>query len=262
MEWLTQQGKTGAFVMRRAACYIRVSTEEQSEYSPDSQQRAICDYAQKNGIHLLTEECYSDIGISGRHAANRPGFLAMLRRAKERPRPFEMILVWKLSRFSRNRSDSIVYKQQLRKLGISVVSVTEPICEDPTSVLMEAMLEAMDEYYSLNLGEEVRRGMREKFRRGGVVTAPPFGYRVKDGQFVLVPEEAELIRQMQARHLAGESYLSIAAWLNEAGVRTRRGGIFHGRAVSYILNNPVYYGYQRWDGDLVAGSFPAILTKS
>lgn len=246
---------------KRAVCYVRVSTEEQTEYSPDSQKKAIADYADAHGIALLPDGCYADIGISGRRAGNRPAFLEMLARARERPRPFELVLVWKFSRFSRSRSDSIVYKQQLRKLGVSVVSVTEPICDDPTAVLMEAMLEAMDEYYSLNLGEEVRRGMREKFRRGGVVTGAPFGYRVERGRFVLCPEEAEAVRRMRAWRGEGCSYREIAERLNDGAVRTRRGGRFHGREVSYILHNPIYWGYQRWEGQLVRGDFPRIFPE-
>lgn len=250
-----------ALAGKRAVCYIRVSTEEQTEYSPDSQKKAISDYAEAHGIVLLPDGCYADIGISGRKAGNRPAFLEMLGRARERPRPFDLVLVWKFSRFSRSRSDSIVYKQQLRKLGVSVVSVTEPICADPTAVLMEAMLEAMDEYYSLNLGEEVRRGMREKFRRGGVVTGAPFGYRVEEGRFVLCPEEAEAVRQMRAWRGEGCSYREIAERLNDGAVRTRRGGRFHGREVSYILHNPIYWGYQRWDGQLAPGDFPRIFPE-
>ncbi len=250
-----------ALTGKRAVCYIRVSTEEQSEYSPDSQKKAILDYADAHGILLLPDGCYADIGISGRKAGNRPAFLEMLARAREKPRAFELVLVWKFSRFSRSRSDSIVYKQQLRKLGISVVSVTEPICSDPTAVLMEAMLEAMDEYYSLNLGEEVRRGMREKFRRGGVVTGAPFGYRVERGHFVLCPKEAEAVRQMLVWRSEGCSYREIAERLNENSVPTRRGGKFHGREVSYILHNPIYWGYQRWDGQLVRGEFPPIFPE-
>ena len=88
----------------------------------------------------------------------------MIAAAKQKPAPFRVILVWKFSRFARNREDSIVYKSMLRRqCGIDVISVSEPVGDDKLSVLIEAMIEAMDEYYSINLGEEARRGMKKKF---------------------------------------------------------------------------------------------------
>lgn len=82
--------------------------------------------------------------------------MRMIATAKKNPKPFDAILVWKFSRFARNRQDSIVYKSMLRKeLGIDVISVSEYIGDDKMSIITEAIIEAMDEYYSVNLAEEV-----------------------------------------------------------------------------------------------------------
>lgn len=245
----------------RAAAYIRVSTEEQVEFSPESQYREICRYAQREGYVLPEAYIFRDVGISGRKAMNRPAFVEMIRMAGIRPRPFDVILVWKFSRFSRSRSDSIVYKSKLKKLGIRVLSVAEPLQEDPTSLLMEAMLEAMDEYYSVNLGQEVRRGMEEKFLRGGVVSIPPFGYTVRDGAFMLEEREAFLVREMFRRALLGDSQRCIARWLNEMGAVTHRGGAFHAREVGYILRNPFYIGIQRRNGQEVRGQQEPLISE-
>ena len=232
--------------MQTGAAYIRVSTEEQTEYSPDSQLGRIRDYADAHQILLPEKYIYLDEGISGRHARTRPAFMRMIADAKEKPRPFDVILLWKFSRFARNRQDSILYKSMLRKeCGIEVVSITEQLSKDPTSILIEALLEAMDEYYSLNLAEEVRRGMNEKFSRGGVVSVPPFGYRMGDGRFVPDPEKASLIPQIFQDYLAGKSSRQIAAALNAAGIRTNRGKPFQSRTVDYILSNPTYTGKLR-----------------
>ena len=84
-------------------------------------------------------------------------------RAKSTPKPFDVILVHKFDRFARNREDSVVYKSLLRsELGIQVLSITENIGDDKMSVIIESMLEAMAEYYSLNLSDEVKKGMSEK----------------------------------------------------------------------------------------------------
>jgi DNA invertase Pin-like site-specific DNA recombinase len=230
----------------RAAAYIRVSTEDQMEYSPDSQLKKIREYAEHQNI-LLIEDCiFIDEGISGRHTSNRPAFLRMIQAARQKPHSFDQILVWKFSRFARNRQDSIFYKSMLRKeCGVDVVSVTEQLSDDPTSVLIEALLEAMDEYYSLNLAQEVRRGMNEKFSRGGVVSIPPFGYRMKDGHFEADPDTAPYVKCIFEDYLSGLHPLEIAEKLNKQGISTRRGNAFTARAVRYILANPFYAGYQR-----------------
>lgn len=154
--------------MKIGAAYIRVSTDMQLELSPESQLKAIRDYAKKNDIILSNEFIFRDEGISGRKAEKRPDFMRMIAVAKSKPKPFDVILIWKFSRFARNREDSIVYKSMLRKqCGIDVISISEQLSEDKTSILIEALLEAMDEYYSINLAEEVKRGMTEKARRVG-----------------------------------------------------------------------------------------------
>ena len=144
--------------MRTAAAYIRVSTDDQVEFSPDSQLKCIREYAQHNDIILLDDHIYMDEGISGKDTRHREAFNRMIGVAKTKPKPFDIILVWKFSRFARNREDSIVYKSMLRKqCDIQVVSISESLGDDKTSILIEAMIEAMDEYYSINLAEEVRR---------------------------------------------------------------------------------------------------------
>ena len=97
--------------MRTAAAYIRVSTDGQLEYSPDSQLKVIRDYAQKHDF--LLPEAYifrEEEGISGKEAKKRPAFMRMIGIAKQKPKPFDCIILWKFSRFARSRRDSIVYK--------------------------------------------------------------------------------------------------------------------------------------------------------
>lgn len=229
--------------MKLGAAYIRVSTAEQTELSPDSQLKLIMEYAKNNNIILTNNHIYADEGISGRNAEKRPAFMRMIAAAKSKPRPFDVILVWKFSRFARNREDSIVYKSMLRKqCGIEVISISEPTGEDKTAVLMEAMFEAMDEYYSLNLAEEVRRGMHEKISRGGIITTAPLGYVVKDGIYAIEPQEAEIIKKIYKDYLDGVNRNQIVRELNAMGVKSKRNKEFTPRGVTYILTNPVYIG--------------------
>jgi len=232
-----------------AAVYIRVSTEEQTEYSPDSQLKEIQAYAANHGIFISPTHIYVDEGISGRKSRNRPAFQRMLSAARQQPPPFHIVLVYKFSRFARNREDSIVCKNLLRKkCGISVRSVTEPLDDDnKISIVMESVIEAMDEYYSLNLSEDVRRTMLEKHLRGEPQCAPPYGYRMEGKR--LLPDEptANIVREIFHRFAAGEGYYAIARSLNENGITTRQGKPFENRTVEYILRNPVYMGSLRWN---------------
>lgn len=234
--------------MKIAAAYIRVSTEDQVEYSPDSQLRAIQNYAEKNGYYLPEQYVFIDEGISGRTVGKRKGFKQMIALAKSKPTPFNSILVWKYSRFARNREDSVVYKSMLRKqCNIDVVSISESTGDDKMSILFEAMIEAMDEYYSINLSEEVKRGMTEKAKRGGVLSVAPFGYKVKDGEYVIIPEEAEVLKDVFISYANGSGFLSLAKKLNTLGVRTHRGNRIENRTIEYWLNNPTYIGKTRWN---------------
>lgn len=232
--------------MKIAAAYIRVSTDDQVEYSPDSQLKAIQKYAKEHNYILPDEFIFVDEGISGRKAEKRPAFQRMIGTAKIKPAPFEIILLWKFSRFARNRQDSIVYKSMLRKqCGIDVISISEPLGDDNTSVLFEAFIEAMDEYYSLNLAEEVRRGMQEKFSRGGVVSQPPFGYRMADGIFTPDETTAPIVQMIYSDYLAGVPVRQIAQKLNTLGIRSKNGNLFENRTIEYILTNPTYTGKLR-----------------
>lgn len=232
---------------RRGAAYIRVSTDDQIEYSPESQLVEIRRYAEANHIALPEEFIFVDEGISGKSIRNRDGFLRMIDAAKCRPRPFDVLLLWKFSRFARNREDSILYKSMLRReLGIEVISVSEPIGDEGISIILEAMIEAMDEYYSINLAGEVRRGMTQRAREGKPNTCAPMGYRMRSGNYEVDPDTAPIVRKMYDDFVGGKPLVTIAREFNAMGVRTRYGNPLQNRTVEYILRNPVYIGKIRW----------------
>lgn len=235
--------------MKIAAAYIRVSTDDQLEYSPDSQLAQIRRYAKTNGFVLPQEYIFiEEEGRSGRCSTKRPEFLRMITTAKKKPKPFDAILVWKYSRFARNRQDSIVYKSMLRKeLGIEVISISEYLGDDKMSIITEAIIEAMDEFYSVNLAEEVTRGMTEKAHRGQPLTYAPFGYRIENKKYLPDPDTAPLVQMIYADFLSGIGYREIANKLNDMNVRTRFGNRMENRNIEYILRNPVYIGKIHWN---------------
>lgn len=235
--------------MLKGAAYIRVSTDRQDEYSPDAQKRLIYEYAEKNNIMLSPDHIYTEIGISGKKADKRPEFQRMIANCKSKDHPIDVILVWKFSRFARNQEESIFYKNMLSRIGIDVVSISEPIPEGFIGELVQRIFEWMDEYYSINLAGEVRRGMTQKVLTGGYVAKAPYGYdHVKMGTPTINEKQASVVKSIYnkfAYQSLGTS--TIARQLNNSGIRTGTGNTWCPKTIKYILQNPFYIGFIRWD---------------
>jgi DNA invertase Pin-like site-specific DNA recombinase len=231
--------------MNIGAAYVRVSTDSQEEYSPESQIKLIQDYAKRQGYVIPSDFIFRDDGISGKRADKRPAFQLMIAKAKESPPSFDTIFVWKYSRFARNQEESLVYKNMLKKNGVSVISISEPSSDSPYSSLIESIISWMDEYYLINLAQEVRRGMTEKARRGEAMGTAPFGYTCKDKTFV-PNENAPIIQWVFEQYTNGKGASTIARELNAMGIKTRRGNPIDNRWVTYVLSNPAYIGKIRW----------------
>ena len=217
----------------KVCIYARVSSDKQDmDLSISAQLRAVRDYAQRNGHQVVRE--LVDEAESGR-TASRPAFREMIALARLKQPPFEAILVWKLNRFSRSRADSITYKTLLRNKGVEVLSINEPMDDSPTGRLIEGVIESIDEFYSANLGQDIRRGLRENASRGFYSgSRPPYGYRrieVSDGKktrhrLELEPEESTAVQTVRrifdlaARDVGCKE---IAKALNRDGLRTAKG---------------------------------------
>ena len=258
------------------ALYARVSSDRQDvDLSVAAQLRAMRDHAKKNN-HLVVRE-YIDEAESGR-ISNRPQFRKMIEEAKRPEAPFQEILVWKFSRFTRKREHAVAFKSMLRRKGIRVTSITEHADDSPTGKLMEAIIESVDEFYSENLAQEVIRGMREAASRGFWVTPnPPFGYRkiyVQDGpkkrpRLEVDKKQAPVIRRMFEMALQGKSSLDITKALNKEGIASPRGKQWLKTSVHNMLNNEAYTGTLVWGTKAKDGAppvrvnkaFPALVTK-
>ena len=229
------------------AAYVRVSTDDQLEYSPDSQLRLIREYAKREGYVVPDEFVFQDDGISGSKAEKRPAFMLMVAKAKEKDPPFDTIFVWKFSRFARNQEESLVYKNLLKKNGVTVRSVSEPSSEDnPFSGLIESVISWMDEYYLTNLSSEVKRGMKEKATRGEAMGRAPYGYVVKDKVLVPDPATAPNVLFIFEQFAQGKSFRQVAIECEAAGIRPRSGKPFDSYCLRYVLRNPAYIGKIRW----------------
>lgn len=236
-------------IKKTAAIYIRVSTNDQTELSPDAQKRLLNEYANAHNIQILYE--FYDDGISGKSINKRTGFNIMIATAKQKPKPFDIILVHKFSRFARSQDDSIIYKNLLRKqYDIDVVSISEPIIEGPYGTLIERIIEWMDEFYSINLADEVRKGMVQKALKGEYQSRTPLGYKIEHSGAipVIVPDEAKIVQKIFNMYVnENKSTYEIAKQLNLLNLKTSQGNKFERRSIEYILNNPIYIGYIRWN---------------
>jgi site-specific DNA recombinase len=239
----------------KAAIYARVSSLKQAEkdLSIASQLKLLHEYALKNNYDIYDE--YIDEAESAR-TADRPAFQRMIALAKQKQKPFDLILVWKLSRFARNREDSIIYKSILRKKGINVISINEKFDESPSGKLLEGIIEVMDEFYSANLAEEAIRGMKENasrgYRNGG---RTPIGYKpkmVKVGKVLKSTIEidknfAPLIKNIFNMYTEdGKGAKEIAKTLNDEGIKTNNNKLWSTNTLYKILKNEVYIGTLKW----------------
>ena len=236
--------------LQNGAAYIRVSTHDQEELSPDAQKRLILDYAKQHHIFIAPDDIYIESGISGRKADKRPQFQRMIATAKQKSHPYDIILVWKFSRFARNQEESIVYKSMLKKDHVDVVSISEPLIDGPFGSLIERIIEWMDEYYSIRLSGEVFRGMSENAIRGKYQARPPLGYKIPypHAAPVIVEEEAAIVRLIFRLYTKEQkSAFEISRYLNAHGFLTSRGKPFERRSVTYILQNESYTGKTVWN---------------
>lgn len=235
--------------MITGAAYIRVSTDDQLEFSPAAQQFALQQYAASHQIHLPNQFVFIDEGISGRKAEKRPSFMNMISAAKCKPRPFDVILVHKFDRFARSREDSVVYKAMLRKeCGISVISITEQLENDKFSMILESLLEAMAEYYSVNLSEEVKKGLFEKARRGEHIGKAPFGYRMENRQLLPEPNEFPIVQKIFYLYAQQQYSLSdLVRYLQLHRIKTKENRPWRTATLLYMLSNPVYMGDSRYN---------------
>lgn len=195
----------------RAVIYPRYSSDNQREESIEGQIRECMEYAERNGITIVGT--YIDRAMSAK-TDNRPQFQQMIRDSYKGL--FDLVIVWKLDRFARNRYDSAHYKSILKKNGVKVVSARESIAEGSEGILLESVLEGYAEYFSADLAEKVNRGMMEnalKCMNNGA--GIPLGYYVDDTQHLQIDEKkVPYVREIFQRFADGEMIKTIIADLN------------------------------------------------
>lgn len=228
--------------MKNAVLYARYSSNMQTENSIEAQKLAIYGYAKDNSFKIITE--YIDRAKSGTTVAKRDEFNRMLAESAEGE--FDYVIVHKFDRFARNRNDSRASKKILEENGVKVISVLEPISDNPEGIIMEGLAETMSEYYSANLSREVKKGFNVRALKcqnnGG---RPPLGYMVdrETETFIINENEAVIVRLIFDLYTKGYSYGYILNELNARGYKTRLGNPFAKNSLHDLIKNKKYCGY-------------------
>ena len=242
----------------KAVIYARYSSENQREESIEGQLRECYAFARKNNISVLAE--YIDRAFSAK-TDRRPDFQRMIKDSAKKN--FNLVLVWKLDRFARNRYDSANYKATLKRNGVKVMSVTESISEGSEGILLESVLEGMAEYYSAELSEKVLRGHHENALRcrynGGTL---PIGFSIdKEKNYHVDPITSPYIVEAFTMYDEGRTMKEIVAVLNQHGLKNQRGGELNLNSVSRLLQNRFYIGEYKYREITVPDGIPTIIPK-
>lgn len=157
-----------------AVIYCRVSSREQVEgTSLDSQETACREYAHKH--NLTVSRVFVEEGESAKFA-DRTQLLELLDYCRSKAYKVEVLIVWKIDRFARNVEDHYTLKAALRKSGVNVVSVTEPIQSDPNGKLLETILAGFAQFDNDIRAIRSVQGMQQRLRDGIFPWKPPLGY--------------------------------------------------------------------------------------
>lgn len=245
-------------IMKRAVIYSRYSAgPNQTDVSIEGQEKSCQDYIERHSYSFV--RMYADRHISGR-TDKRPAFQTMIDDAKTGD--FDVVVVYSLDRFSRDKYDSAIYKKALRDCGVVVESASENIPEGPEGIMFEGILESLAVYYSAELSKKIRRGMDVKARKGLSTGGPtPFGYVLEDGVYKPDPNRAPHVAEVFRMYAAGSSFTDCAKYLNSFGFKTTMKKNFSSGSVRRILENKKYCGYYIYNGLEIEGGMPQLVDE-
>ncbi|MCL1882621.1 MAG: recombinase family protein [Defluviitaleaceae bacterium] len=242
----------------RCVIYARYSSDGQREESIEGQLRECKEYAEQQNMTLINT--YVDRAISAK-TGNRPEFQKMI--ADSARKQFDVVLVWKLDRFARNRGDSATYRAVLKRNRVKVVSAKENISDGPEGIILESLLEGIAEYYSAELSVKVKRGLTENALKCKANSIPPLGYRVNaERYYELDPLTAPIVLEIFTRYADGQTVKEISEDMNRRGVFSNMKTKFQSKSSMHnLLKNRRYIGEYRFGDTVTPGGMPAIVPQ-
>lgn len=241
--------------MKTAVIYARYSSDRQTEQSIDGQLRVCNDYAQRNDIVIVGT--YIDRAMTGTND-NRDEFQQMLKDSDRRE--WDYCLVYKLDRFSRNKYEMAMHRKRLKDNGVKILSAMENIPDSPEGILLESLLEGMNQYYSEELSQKVRRGLREARIKGNAIcNRVPYGWDKVNKRYVINEQEAEIVREVFNTYLSGKTTKQVADGLAARGIKNKE-LTFKENQIYTMLHNEKYTGIYRIHDQVYDNIFPAIIS--
>lgn len=243
---------------RIGVIYARYSSHMQNDTSIEQQVEKCTEYAARQGITLL--RTYADRAMTGRND-RRPEFQKMLRDAEKHE--FNVVVAWKSNRMGRNMVEALVNDARLLDHGVDTRYVEEDFDDSAAGRFALRSMMNLNQFYSENMAEDIRRGLNDAARKGQALSRPPLGYkRDRDtGRFVIVETDALIVREIFDRVLRGESYAEIMDSFNARNLKTRRGNAFNKNSFAKILRNRKYIGEFKWDDVVIPDGMPAIIDR-
>lgn len=239
----------------RGVIYARYSSHAQREESIEQQIEECRKFAEREGISIV--DIYADKAVTGRTDKRRE-FQRMLRDADKKR--FDVVIAYKSNRIARNMLNALQYEERLDKAGIKTLYVKEAFGDSAAGRFAFRMMLSLNQFYSENMSEDIKRGMLDNAQQCKVNGAIPLGYaKGEDGRYVLDPVGAGIVREIFAKYAEGVPLSEIAASLNARGLRTAHGKEFNRSSFHRILNNETYLGRYRHSGIVVEGGVPRII---
>ena len=250
--------------MKTCVIYARYSSNNQTEQSIEGQIRVCREYAQRN--NLAVAGTYIDRATTGTND-NREQFQKMLKDSDKKA--WDYVLCYKLDRFSRNKYEMAIHRKHLKDNGVKILSAMENIPETPEGVLLESLLEGMNQYYSEELSQKTKRGLRETRIKGNYMGGPiNYGYKVvheivgeQTAAKVAVNEaEAPILLHIFEAYAAGNRIPDIVRELDDKGIKNR-GNPFTVNSIYFMLQQEKYTGVYNFSGEAFTHIYPAIIPK-
>lgn len=241
--------------MKTAVVYARYSSDSQTEQSIEGQLHVCEEFAKANDILIL--DSYIDRAMTGTND-NRPDFQKMLKDSNKKE--WDYVLVYKLDRFSRNKYESVMHKRTLKENGVKVLSAMENIPDTPEGIILESLLEGMNQYYSAELSQKIKRGMNESRNKGNFTGGKLiYGYKIENQKVIIDEEQAEVIRYIYKEYALGTYVKDIIEELTNRHIYNKNKP-FARSTIYDILKNEKYAGIYRFKGQVFDNMYPRIIS--
>lgn len=243
--------------MKRGVIYARYSTDKQRELSIETQISVCRKFAKENNIKIVKN--YIDRGISGT-TDERPSFQKMI--ADSKNDMFDYVIVYKSDRFARNNYYAVVYEHELEENGVRLLSATEPINDEDSSLIMKNIFRAFNQEFISTLKKRINYAFEKKVEKGEVISGKvPLGYKIENKKMVIDKKTAPLAQLIFKMYATGKSSSEIRDYLDKKGIRSKLGNKISRNSILQIIGNEKYTGMFKYNGNEYPNYYPALISK-